>query len=356
MTTYNKPAQPILNQTLFHTAYVPSPTWRSYVTSTVVHGAILLALLLVTVPAIQEVQKRRVEHVTLIAPPPVPTYRPKVVPHLSHTVETPRLVVKNEPKPKIEPVKPIEVKPVTVPKREIAAAPEIKPTPVRSLPDVKTELPAPKPPVQTGLFRNTEQAKGAVVPKELKVGGFGDPHGVPATADAHPSQLTMAQVGSFDMPQGQGRAGGGGRGAAGGVRQGSFGSVGDPSGVPGGTGHGPGTVQTGGFGEATAGQASGPVAKVKPTEPATTPVEIISKPKPRYTEEARNLKLEGQVSLEVVFQANGSVRVVRIVHGLGHGLDEAAQEAAMQVRFRPATRGGVPVDSDATIRITFQLT
>ncbi|HLH05285.1 MAG TPA: energy transducer TonB [Bryobacteraceae bacterium] len=358
MTSEKKPAQPILNQTLFHTAYVPSPTWRSYLTSTVVHGAILLALLLITVPAIQEVQKRRVEHITLIAPPPLPTYHPKIVPRVTRNIETPRLIVKNEPKPKIEPIKPIEVKPITVPKRELAAAPEIKPTvtPPHALPDIKAEMPAPKPPVQTGVFRNTEQAKGAVVPKETKLGGFGDPHGVPASADSHPSQLTMAQVGSFDLPQGAGHAGGGGHGAAGGVRQGSFGAIGDPSGVPGGTGRGPGRVQTGAFGEATAGQATGPVAKAKPVEPATTPVEILSKPKPRYTEEARNLKLEGQVSLDVVFQANGSVRVVRIVHGLGHGLDEAAEEAATQVRFRPATRDGVPVDSNATIRITFQLT
>ena len=357
MASENKSAPPILRQTLFHTAYVPSPSWRSYATSTMVHGAILLALLLITVPAIREVQKRRVEHITYLAPPLVPTYRPRITPRLTHTTETPRLVVKNEPKPKIEPLKPIETKPVIVPKREIAAAPEVKPTvtPIHPLPDIKSELPAPKPPVQTGVFRNTDQAKGATVPKDLKLGGFGDPRGVPA-ANSQPSQLTVAQVGAFDLPQGQGHAGGGGHGAAGGVRAGSFGSVGNPSGVPGGTGRGAGTVQTGGFSEATAGQATGPVAKAKPIEPATTPVEILSKPRPRYTDEARNLKLEGQVSLEVVFQANGSVRVVRVVHGLGHGLDEAAQEAAMQVRFRPATRGGVPVDSNATIRITFQLT
>ena len=97
-------------------------------------------------------------------------------------------------------------------------------------------------------------------------------------------------------------------------------------------------------------------ARVKPAEPAMTPVEILSKPKPVYTDEARNLKLEGQVSLEVLFLSNGSMRIVRVVHGLGHGLDEAAEQAAMQVRFRPAMRGGIPVDTSATIRITFQLT
>jgi len=50
------------------------------------------------------------------------------------------------------------------------------------------------------------------------------------------------------------------------------------------------------------------------------------------------------------------IRVGRVLRGLGHGLDEAAQQAAALVRFKPATSGGVPVDTPATIRITFALT
>lgn len=267
-------------------------------------------------------------------------------------------IVRNEPKPKIPPViKPPEVKPVTVPRRELTAAPEIKTeiTPARPLPELRRE-PAPKPPVQTGTFQPVELAKAAPVAKETKVGGFGDPHGVPASANSRPSTVTLPQLGSFDQPAGAGVSGGGGRSASGGVRQTSFGSPGDSTGAPGGTGRGGGTVHTGSFGETVSPQAPAPAARSKPAEPAFSPVEILSKPKPRYTEEARNLKLEGQVSLEVVFQANGSIRIVRVVHGLGHGLDEAAEQAASKVRFRPATRGGVPVDSNATIHITFQLT
>ncbi|MBV9296684.1 MAG: energy transducer TonB, partial [Acidobacteriaceae bacterium] len=95
---------------------------------------------------------------------------------------------------------------------------------------------------------------------------------------------------------------------------------------------------------------------VSVAKPITTPVEILFKPKPVYTDEARNLKLEGRVSLEVVFLASGSIRILRVLHGLGHGLDQAAETAAMQVRFRPATRAGAPVDTNATIYITFELT
>ena len=74
--------------------------------------------------------------------------------------------------------------------------------------------------------------------------------------------------------------------------------------------------------------------------PAATPVEITFKPNPVYTDEARNLKLEGEVLLEVSFGANGTLHVNRVVRGLGHGLDEAAIAAANKIRFKPAMRDG----------------
>jgi TonB family protein len=84
-------------------------------------------------------------------------------------------------------------------------------------------------------------------------------------------------------------------------------------------------------------------------------VEIISKPNPVYTDEARSLKLEGEVLLEVLFQANGQLHVNRIVRGLGHGLDEAAVTAAARMRFKPATEHGQAVDSTAIVHVLFQL-
>jgi TonB family protein len=208
--------------------------------------------------------------------------------------------------------------------------------------------------VKTGVFNSKELAKGPKVPHEVKTGGFGDPNGVPSSADARPAHLVMARLGGFDMPNGDGHGGGGGHAQNGGVKAAGFGSPGDPNGVPGGTGtHG--TVKTGGFGDNTVASASAPGA-VRPTAPVATPVEILFKPKPVYSAEARSLRLEGQVSLNVIFTASGAVRVVRVVHGLGHGLDEAAQQAATQVRFKPATKDGVPVDTNATIYITFELT
>jgi TonB family protein len=85
------------------------------------------------------------------------------------------------------------------------------------------------------------------------------------------------------------------------------------------------------------------------------PVEILFKPSPVYTEEARRLKIQGEVVLSVVFQANGAISVTGVVRPLGHGLDVAAEKAAAQIRFKPAMRDGKPADFPATLRIQFRL-
>ena len=73
------------------------------------------------------------------------------------------------------------------------------------------------------------------------------------------------------------------------------------------------------------------------------------------SDEARSLKLEGEVLLEVMFTANGTLHVNRVVRGLGHGLDEAAMAAANKMRFKPALRNGQPVDSTAVVHVVFQM-
>ena len=52
---------------------------------------------------------------------------------------------------------------------------------------------------------------------------------------------------------------------------------------------------------------------------------------------------------------SGQVVVQGVLRGLGHGLDEEARRVAQQIRFRPATRDGRPVDLTTNITITFQL-
>jgi TonB family protein len=86
-----------------------------------------------------------------------------------------------------------------------------------------------------------------------------------------------------------------------------------------------------------------------------TALEILQKPVPAYTSEARLRKLEGEVLLEALFSATGQVRVLRVLRGLGYGLDENAIQAAANIRFRPATERSQPVDTVAVVRIGFQL-
>lgn len=87
----------------------------------------------------------------------------------------------------------------------------------------------------------------------------------------------------------------------------------------------------------------------------TRPIEILKKPQPVYTDEARSLRLEGDVSLEVLFTASAEVRVLRVIRGLGHGLDEAAIASASHIQFRPALREGEPINQTVTVHIRFQL-
>jgi TonB family protein len=67
------------------------------------------------------------------------------------------------------------------------------------------------------------------------------------------------------------------------------------------------------------------------------------------------LGIQGEVTLSVVFQASGAIRIIGVVGSLGHGLDQAAEQAATQIRFKPALRDGKPADFPATLRIQFRL-
>ena len=87
----------------------------------------------------------------------------------------------------------------------------------------------------------------------------------------------------------------------------------------------------------------------------TSPVEITFKPKPDYTDEGRKQKVNGEVRLQVLFKSDGRVVVMKVLQGLGYGLDEQAVKAAQQIKFRPAKREGQPVDSMAQIHIIFEL-
>ena len=93
----------------------------------------------------------------------------------------------------------------------------------------------------------------------------------------------------------------------------------------------------------------------QPANEASSPVEITFKPKPDYTDAGRKLRINGEVRLEVLFKSDGRVVVVKVLKGLGYGLDEQAVKAAQQIKFKPAQHEGQAVDSMAQIHIIFEL-
>lgn len=65
-----------------------------------------------------------------------------------------------------------------------------------------------------------------------------------------------------------------------------------------------------------------------------------------YPREAKKQGIEGQVVLLITVESDGRVSTARVVSGPGHGLNEAARDAVLRARFKPATKGGVPVATE----------
>ena len=74
-----------------------------------------------------------------------------------------------------------------------------------------------------------------------------------------------------------------------------------------------------------------------------------------YTEDARQRSISGEVVMEIVVRRDGSVGDVRILRGLGGGLNDRAVQAVRQWRFAPATRLGSPVDVIVEVGVEFRL-
>jgi TonB family protein len=85
------------------------------------------------------------------------------------------------------------------------------------------------------------------------------------------------------------------------------------------------------------------------------PPAITYKVDPEYAQEARLLKLSGAVMLSIVVDPSGRAKSIRIVKGMGFGLDEKAVEAVLMWVFRPGMKDGSPVNVRATIEVNFRL-
>jgi len=338
------------------------PPWKEFVLTMGLQGLALFVLAWAAVLnlAVLDQPVHDYHFIRLVETPPPENHEPapvreippqRAVAQVEKPLETPPAEVLRVPPPEAMPKVAPEEAPVA-PQIQIAA---VKPVP---LPPAAPVI--PRQLVKTHVFSTGSSALPtiAAAPKNVQTGGFGDPNGVPAR-ESNGKAVNIAPSGAFDMPTGPGY--GNGTGGAKGIR-GVVASSGFGSGIA--TGDGSGKVNTSrgngvqksGFGDTQAVS----IAQLRPkqTDDAAgkmVPAEVIFKPTPVYTAEARNLRIEGEVVLEVVFEASGKLRVVRVVQGLGHGLDETATHAAEQIRFKPAKRDGQPSDYTALVHIVFQL-
>ena len=332
----------------------PRTRWGRFVLSYGAQSVVLTLFLLAAIlhPEVLVLPVHDYHFVSLVStPPPVPQ---APAPVKNFPVPAPKITEPVTPRPEAMRVptelvrKKAPVAEEEAPKVTLAAKKEI-------VPDVKPEI--PRPPVKTNVFSNGSSATPtmAAAPAKVQTGGFGDPNGVPAS-DTHGRPVTIAQAGSYDMPYGPGSGNGtgGAHGARGVVASTGFGSgvaTGNSSGISGSRG----TVRQGAFGDADVVAASQPKTKSADPVVKTLPVEITFKPRPVYTDEGRQLKIEGEVLLDVVFTASGQIRIVKVMHGLGHGLDESAVRAAEKIQFKPAQKDGHAADFEAVLHIEFQL-
>lgn len=326
------------------------PRWRQMGAGFGIEFVVLACALWIPALFPKQMVEAKTYMVTRISVPEIRPFKPqpKVQPKVVKPVEVAKVVPKPDPvtlpdppRPKI--IEPVFAKlaPVPVVKHNPTAAPKINEW-ARMVPDKPTtslgssatpDLKKPRGPVQTG--------------------GFGDPQGLPPTTRKMTQPTNINAAGGFDMPEGPGKGNGtgGAKGAEGVVESAGFGNG---TAIAGGERRG-GAVQEGGFSSAQQMDNGPRVRKTAEDAPATLGPVIEYKPEPQYTADAREARVQGDVVLQVIFTATGQVEVLRVVQGLGHGLDENAEVAARQIKFTPAKDNGQPVDFPANVRIHFEL-
>ncbi len=112
----------------------------------------------------------------------------------------------------------------------------------------------------------------------------------------------------------------------------------------------------------TADRATAPQEVKAYSAPKYTPIyqvdqepRLASEVKIPYPEQARRAGIEGTVTLSITIDPEGRVLSARVVNGPGHGLNEAARDAILRFRFKPAIKGGEAVSTEMKYSYTFLL-
>lgn len=200
------------------------------------------------------------------------------------------------------------------------------PRPLTTQKPIAEARPVP-PPMPRPVYRTIEPpprpAPPAVTPQVIAPV-------VNASSDAVDRAGILSESAAQTESQGTGSGGGAGSGRGTGVGEGDGTGIGPGSG--GGTGGGP----------------------YRPGSGVSAP-ELLREVRPEFTEEARRQGISGDVILEIVVRADGSVGDVKVLQGLGGGLNRNAVDAVRQWRFSPAKRHGAPVDVMVEVSVAFKL-
>ena len=337
-----------------------SQSKASLFTSISLNVLLLIIAVILGAAAKKTMDQHKLENLTFVVTPvkPPEPIRPRLIPPkpmpkppVLKTIE-PKIL---KPEVKIEPPKPVPMKPMETPKPAVAPAP----------PKMVVAAAAPKP-VEVHLGQSASVVNHDVHPSAVALGSANNPI-APSNRPAT-SAVNLGQRGLAGMPAtntgggppaqsvslGSGQPGGslGGRGSTGvvGVKLGGV-----TNGVPGSNGNGvgsrPATVQLG------RNEAPPPPSQIRAEHPPVrSGPQVVYKPRPAYTAEATAMHLEGTVSVKIRVSSGGQVSVVGVTNGLGHGLDESAIRAVQMTRFKPALDAqGNPLDWEGVVNISFQI-
>jgi protein TonB len=119
-----------------------------------------------------------------------------------------------------------------------------------------------------------------------------------------------------------------------------------------GTGTGIGSGNGSGIGPGSGGNIGGGVMHIGGG--VSKPI-VLYQVEPEFSEEARKAKFSGNVEVYLWVDTDGKPSHIRVVRGVGMGLDEKAVEAVRQYRFRPAMKDGKPVQVDLYVEVNFQI-
>ena len=331
---------------------------KSATVASIVINVTLAALVVILGIVIKESPAVAKEVAVLTLPPPPPPEKP----------------VPKPPPIKIKPVPPMPVPPPKVklpPPPPMPVPPDMKPLPT---PQPKPVLAPPTPPkavtpppapvkVNLGVATAASVPNHDLHPSAVRLGVATNPL---KTLDG--PAVSNVNLGNAGMPgMNKGNTGNGPNATA--VNLGS----GSPNGKMGGRDNAAQPVRGVALGYGTGPVGAKNYAAVKPvglgTPPAAapergpmsassisaaTPPKITFKPEPVYTEDAKEHHIEGDAVVKVVFRANGSIEVIGLVRGLGHGLDDHALQVARGIRFHPALNAAAePVDFPTNVIIHF---